>query len=76
MTEQNVFEAKIIIESLPIGGPDEAERRIYSDKGEMAQIINREGDSFRQIVYWTSTPPGPALTGGITITKRKRTGCM
>jgi len=47
-----VFADRVRIESLPIGGPDEAERRIFSDKGEMAQIVNRREESFRQIVYW------------------------
>ena len=64
MTEQNMFESKIIIESLPIGGPDEAERRIYSEKGEMAQIINREDDSFRQIVYWDIDSPRTGVDRG------------
>jgi len=56
--------SKVIIESLPIGGPDEAERRIYSEKGEMAQIINREGDSFRQIVYWDIDSPRSGVDRG------------
>jgi len=59
-----MFESKVIIESLPIGGPDEAERRIYSDKGEMAQIINRKDDSFRQIVYWDIDSPRTGVDRG------------
>ena len=55
---------KVIIVSLPIGGPDEAERRIYSNKGEMAQIINREDDSFRQIVYWDIDSPRTGVDRG------------
>ena len=31
---------KIRIVSLPIGGPDESERRVFSPKGELAQIVN------------------------------------
>jgi len=46
------FAGRVLIEPLPIGGPDAAERRIFSDKGEMAQIINRRDVSIRQIVYW------------------------
>ena len=46
------FDDRVIVESLPIGGPDAAERRIFSDKGEMAQIINRPDAAIRQIVYW------------------------
>ncbi len=56
--------SKVIIESLPIGGPDETERRIYSDKGEMAQIINRKKDSFRQIVYWDIDSPRTGVDRG------------
>jgi dTDP-4-dehydrorhamnose 3,5-epimerase-like enzyme len=64
MTEQNMLESKVIIESLPIGGPDEAERRIHSDKGEMAQIVNRENESFRQIVYWDIDSPRTGVDRG------------
>jgi len=46
------FYDRVLVESLPIGGPDAAERRIFSDKGEMAQIINRPDAAIRQIVYW------------------------
>jgi dTDP-4-dehydrorhamnose 3,5-epimerase-like enzyme len=64
MTEQQMFESKVIIESLPVGGPDEAERRIYSDKGEMAQIVNRTDASFRQIVYWDIDSPRTGVDRG------------
>ena len=47
-----LFADRVRIASLPVGGPDAAERRIFSDKGEMAQIVNRREDAFRQIVYW------------------------
>jgi mannose-6-phosphate isomerase-like protein (cupin superfamily) len=43
---------KVIIEGLPTGGNDTAERRIFSQKGEMAQILNRPSESFRHLVYW------------------------
>ncbi|MDI9569607.1 MAG: hypothetical protein QM278_02545 [Pseudomonadota bacterium] len=46
------FNDRVIVESLPVGGPDAAERRIFSDKGEMAQIVNRTDAAIRQIVYW------------------------
>ncbi len=52
ITPPMIFNGRVRIESLPVGGPDEAERRIFSDKGEMAQIVNRRGEAFRQIVYW------------------------
>jgi dTDP-4-dehydrorhamnose 3,5-epimerase-like enzyme len=42
----------VTIEELPTGGADHAERRLFSPKGEMAQILNRTGESFRQLVYW------------------------
>ena len=40
------------MEELPVGGSDSEERRILSAKGEMAQILNRAGESFRHLVYW------------------------
>jgi mannose-6-phosphate isomerase-like protein (cupin superfamily) len=43
---------KVIIEQLPVGGNDNFERRIFSEKGEMAQILNRTDEVFRQLVYW------------------------
>jgi len=43
---------KVIIEELPVGGADSAERRIVSPKGEMAQILNRAEECFRHLVYW------------------------
>ncbi len=52
MPEAGTFADNILIESLPVGGPDEVERRIFSEKGEMAQIINRPDATIRQIVYW------------------------
>ena len=43
---------KVIVGELPAGGKDSEERRIISAKGEMAQILNRAGESFRHLVYW------------------------
>lgn len=47
-----MLETKVIIEQLPIGGNDKLERRIFSGKGEMAQILNRTDEAFKQLVYW------------------------
>jgi mannose-6-phosphate isomerase-like protein (cupin superfamily) len=43
---------KVVIEQLPMGGNDNLERRIFSEKGEMAQILNRPSETFKQLVYW------------------------
>ncbi len=43
---------KVIIEQLPVGGDHSLERRIFSGKGEMAQILNRTDEAFRRLVYW------------------------
>jgi len=43
---------KVIIENLPVGGDDNLERRVFSAKGEMAQILNRSNQAFKQLVYW------------------------
>ncbi len=47
----------VTVEELPVGGADSAERRLFSPKGEMAQIVNRTGEAFRQIVYWDLDTP-------------------
>jgi mannose-6-phosphate isomerase-like protein (cupin superfamily) len=47
-----MLDKKVIIEQLPIGGDNHIERRIFSEKGEMAQILNRTDEAFRQLVYW------------------------
>jgi mannose-6-phosphate isomerase-like protein (cupin superfamily) len=54
-----MFDKKVIIEQLPIGGNNNLERRIFSEKGEMAQILNRADEGFKQLVYWEldSTKP-------------------
>jgi mannose-6-phosphate isomerase-like protein (cupin superfamily) len=54
-----MFDKKVIIEQLPIGGNNNLERRIFSEKGEMAQILNRADEAFKQLVYWEldSTKP-------------------
>jgi mannose-6-phosphate isomerase-like protein (cupin superfamily) len=46
------LENKIAVEILPREGNDNAERVIFSPKGEMAQILNRKDETFRHLVYW------------------------
>jgi mannose-6-phosphate isomerase-like protein (cupin superfamily) len=43
---------KVVIESLPMTGDDHSERRLFSAKGEMAQILNRAAETYRHLVYW------------------------
>jgi mannose-6-phosphate isomerase-like protein (cupin superfamily) len=43
---------KVIITPLPMTGDDHSERRLFSAKGEMAQLLNRSTESFRHLVYW------------------------
>jgi mannose-6-phosphate isomerase-like protein (cupin superfamily) len=43
---------KVTIEKLPTDGNDNSERRIFSSKGEMAQILNRANEAYRHLVYW------------------------
>ena len=47
-----MLERKVIIEELPMEGNDSNERRIFSAKGEMAQILNRTDEAFKNLVYW------------------------
>jgi len=47
-----MLDKKVVIEQLPMGGNNSLERRIFSEKGEMAQILNRTDEAFRQLVYW------------------------
>ncbi len=47
-----MLDTKVVIEELPTGGDDNAERRIFSSKGEMAQILNRTIESCKHLVYW------------------------
>ena len=42
---------KVTIITLPIGGADDAERRLFSSKGELAQIINGTM-TIQHLVYW------------------------
>jgi quercetin dioxygenase-like cupin family protein len=43
---------KLTIERLPTEGDDSSERRLFSSKGEMAQILNRKQEAYRHLVYW------------------------
>ena len=47
-----MLETKVVVEKLPVGGNDNLERRIFSEKGEMAQILNRTDEAFKNLVYW------------------------
>ena len=47
-----MLEDDVVVEDLRVGGADHEERRLFSPKGEMAQILNRPTESFRQLVYW------------------------
>jgi mannose-6-phosphate isomerase-like protein (cupin superfamily) len=47
-----MLKTKVVIEDLPMGGDDNLERRVISEKGEMAQILNRTNEVFKQLVYW------------------------
>jgi mannose-6-phosphate isomerase-like protein (cupin superfamily) len=49
---KSYLQGKVTVSELPFGGSDAEERRIVSAKGEMAQILNRAGESFRHLVYW------------------------
>ena len=43
---------KVTVEEFPMGGDANAERRLFSAKGEMAQILNRPKETFSHLVYW------------------------
>jgi dTDP-4-dehydrorhamnose 3,5-epimerase-like enzyme len=43
---------KVSIEKLSTDGNENSERRIFSSKGEMAQILNRNHEAYRHLVYW------------------------
>lgn len=65
---------KIRIVSLPIGGPDEAERRVFSPKGELAQIVNGT-TAVRHLVYWDLDSPRSGQTRGSHYHKSKTEEC-
>ncbi|MHB9075815.1 MAG: polysaccharide biosynthesis C-terminal domain-containing protein [Desulfobaccales bacterium] len=43
---------KVMIDLLPMTGDGHSERRLFSGKGEMAQILNRTTETYRHLVYW------------------------
>jgi len=45
----NSITTKVFIENLPVGGDDKLERRVFSAKGEMAQILNRADQAFKPV---------------------------
>ena len=47
-----MLETKVIIEDLPVEGGNNLERRTFSEKGEMVQILNRPNEAFKHLVYW------------------------
>jgi len=47
-----MLETKVVIEELPMEGDNNLERRTFSEKGEMAQILNRTNEAFKHLVYW------------------------
>jgi mannose-6-phosphate isomerase-like protein (cupin superfamily) len=47
-----VLEEKVVVEELPAEGNDSNERRIFSEKGELTQILNRTDEVFKNLVYW------------------------
>ena len=65
---------KIRIVSLPIGGPDEAERRVFSPKGELAQIVNGTA-AIRHLVYWDLDSPRSGQARGSHYHKAKTEEC-
>jgi mannose-6-phosphate isomerase-like protein (cupin superfamily) len=54
---------KVAITTLPTGGADEAERRLFSSKGELAQIINGTMN-IQHLVYWDLDSPRSGQTRG------------
>ena len=61
----------VTIEPLPAGGDDSSERRLFSAKGEMAQILNRPGEAFHHLVYWDLDSPSTGLERGHHLHARK-----
>jgi len=47
-----MLETKVVIGELPMEGDNNLERRTFSEKGEMAQILNRTNEAFKHLVYW------------------------
>lgn len=65
---------KVKITTLPTGGVDDAERRVFSSKGELAQIINGT-IAIRHLVYWDLDSPRSGQTRGNHYHKVKTEQC-
>ena len=50
------FDGKVVITTLPVTSQYAAERRLFTDKGEMAQIANRAEERFVHLLYWDLKP--------------------
>ena len=69
--KNSTLETRVVIEDLPSGGDDDLERRIFSEKGEMAQILNRTHEAFKQLVYWELDSPKSGQDRGHHYHERK-----
>lgn len=52
-----MLRSKFTVMDLPREGDDAAERRFFSAKGEMAQILNRPHEAYKHLVYWDLDTP-------------------
>lgn len=65
---------KVRIITLPIGGADDAERRMFSSRGELAQIINGTM-TIQHLVYWDLDSSKSGQTRGNHYHKFKTERC-
>lgn len=65
---------KVKIITIPTGGVDDAERRVFSSKGELAQIINGT-TAIQHLVYWDLDSPRSGQTRGNHYHKVKAEQC-
>jgi dTDP-4-dehydrorhamnose 3,5-epimerase-like enzyme len=65
---------KVRIISLPVGGADSDERRLFSPKGELAQIINGTM-TIQHLVYWDLDSTSSGQTRGNHYHKVKTERC-
>ena len=54
---------KVTVVSLPTGGADAVERRVFTPKGEMAQILNGSM-TVQHLMYWDLDSPKSGQTRG------------
>ncbi len=66
-----MLESKFMIFKLPQEGDHATERRFFSEKGEMAQILNRNHESFHHLVYWDLDSPNSGQERGHHFHKQK-----